>query len=199
MTSATPPLCPDIWHRIVPRLGLQDAAALQALCPPLRAVTQAHAAGIERAVTHTPPPAPLAALLDAFAMAPSQGFQQRVYDTCLLLSTPHDATLHFECDRVHVVARACRSHALLELRIPATATRDPAWRPGFATLQSALQAMWWVADALASRGRPFTLDATRPPPDAGAAGALVAAVAAHTQGWPGTRGPTLKRTGTTPS
>lgn len=186
-------LCLDVWRRVVPRLDLQAAREMQEV---VAGVVEEAVASLVAHVLATPPPAPVADLLREFATppGPARGFRQLVADDCLLLTTPHDASLHFSCG---VVARACPSSARLELRVPA-----PTACPSFEALRDTLLALRWTMDALTDRPLEYGEARVHPAAPAGW-GVLVDAAArfvrAHTHGWPGTRRPTLNLTDSIPS
>lgn len=190
-------LCLDVWRRVVPRLDLLAATQMQAAVP---GVVEDCVTALVQGVLTTPPPPQLADLLHQFAEPtdPARGFQQLTHDACILLVTPHDASMHLSCGGGPVVvARACRSHARIELRLPV----GPSGPAGFEALRGSLQALRWTVDAIASRGGRAVEFALAPAP--GHWGVLVQAAArfldVYRHGWPGTCFPTLNRTDSMPS
>lgn len=193
-------LCLDVWRRVVPRLDLLAASQMQAAVP---GVVEDCVTALVQSVLTTPPPAQLAELLHEFAAPadPTRGFRQLTHDTCILLVTPHDASMHLSCGGGPVVvARACRSHARIELRLPP----GPPSPAGFEALRGSLQALRWTVDAIACRGgRAVEVVQGGGLQGHDAWGVLWAAAArfldVYRHGWPGTCFPTLNRTDSMPS
>ena len=126
----------DALRLVVARLSLWDAHCLQVACPALSPFISSELESCTASALQAPRPPCLA----QFASA-RPAFQERCCGSFVLLRTPKDLRVH-SCEEgvaVSVTQRAGRVR--VEVRV-----YDPAARPGFAALHSAMTRVRWLSE-----------------------------------------------------
>ena len=126
----------DALRVVVARLSLWDARALQFACPSL---TTTMAAEVEACIDRASR-APRPECVDEFAAA-RPSFQERCAGCFVLLRTPRDLRVQSVEEGVAVTATRRARGVRVEVRVV-----DPAVRPGFAALQSAVARVKWMSE-----------------------------------------------------